>query len=107
MFQHVFVEFYGHIISNYHISGMAYPTTADEYRQWYLAQWFKYQPVGYQTGVILLLSVFCYVVQYLVQDTLVAFLYAKALQWSLARTKAKAAISSSSVLAGSGPPRGM
>jgi len=80
LFQHVALDFYGHIIAENASNGRAYPQNAEEYGVLYLKQWFHTQPPGLQTCGILTLIVFCCLVQYIVQDTFVAGLYARTLR---------------------------
>ena len=81
LFQHIAFEFYGHIIANHASAGLAYPSGAEEYRDLYLRQWFAANvSPGLKTCAMLVLLVFCYLVQWLYQDVFVAWLYSRAMQ---------------------------
>lgn len=77
LFQHIFLDFYGHIIAENAINNRKYPQSAAEYGQLYLHQWFKDQPPGFQTLAILILVCICFLVQYWFQDRLVTALWSR------------------------------
>ena len=77
LFQHVAFEFYGHIIADHASSSPSspyynYPSSADQYNTEYAPQWFRNVNEGYQTLGVLVLVVFCYLVQKYFQDTFIA-----------------------------------
>jgi len=80
LFQHVALEFYGHIIAENAANGRTYPQSAQEYGALYLQQWYHLQPPGLQTCGILTLICFCWLVQYFFQDVFVAGIYANILK---------------------------
>jgi hypothetical protein len=80
LFQHIAFEFYGHIIANNASAGLAYPSGAEEYRDLYLRRWFRYVSPGFKTCAMLVLLVFCYLVQWLYQDVFIAWLYSRVMQ---------------------------
>jgi len=82
LFQHIAFEFYGQLIYQ-HVNSSpgqpdySYPTTGQEYHDRLVEQWFRTVPEGYQTLAVLVLLVFCYLVQKFFQDTLIMGLVSK------------------------------
>ena len=60
---------------------MAYPTGPAQYQAYYLPMWYAANvSPGLKTCGVLVLLLFCYLVQWLFQDVLVAWLYSRALK---------------------------